>query len=70
MLILGDSQLIIDFAARRSRPNKASLFLALRRIQDLLRALKKQGGCSVRFGHIPRAFNSVSDWAGNVSRRI
>jgi hypothetical protein len=32
ILIVGDSQLIIDFASRRSRPGKASLFLALRRI--------------------------------------
>jgi hypothetical protein len=32
--------------------------------------LKKQSGCTVRFGHVPRAFNSVADWAGNVAREV
>ena len=30
--------------------------------------IKKQRACNLRFGHEPRAFNSVADWAGNVSR--
>ena len=30
--------------------------------------IRKQCACNLRFGHVPRAFNAVADWAGNVSR--
>jgi ribonuclease HI len=37
LMVLGDSRLVIDFATRRARPGKASLFLKVREIQSLIK---------------------------------
>ncbi len=37
VLVVGDSRLILDFAMRRARPGKASLFLKCRELQGLVR---------------------------------
>ena len=37
VMVLGDSRLVIDFATRKARPGKASLFLKVRELQQLVR---------------------------------
>jgi hypothetical protein len=69
-LVYGDSQLIIDFANRKSKPGLAHLFLKVRRIQELCRKLKKEHKLTIGFRHVKRELNSVADWLGNVSRAV
>ncbi len=56
-MVLGDSRLVIDFATRRARLGKASLFLKVREIQSLVKQIRYGKKCSVRFKHIGRELN-------------
>ncbi len=70
VMVLGDSRLVVDFATRKARPGKASLFLKVRDLQQLVKRLKGERRCIVRFRHVGRALNTLADWAGNVARQL
>jgi ribonuclease HI len=70
VIVVGDSRLVLDFATRKARPGKASLFLKVRGVQDLVKRIRKRWGCRVQFRHVGRALNAMADWAGNVAREL
>ena len=69
-MVLGDSRMVIDFATRKARPGKASLFLKVRDVQQLVKRLRYEKRKVVRFRHVGRALNALADWAGNVARQL
>ena len=70
VMVLGDSRLVLDFATRKARPGKATLFLKVRELQALVKHLRWKQHCVVKFRHVGRALNGLADWVGNVAREL
>ncbi len=70
VMVLGYSRLVVDFAARKARPGKASLFLKVRELQARVKKLRAEKPCAVHFRHVGRELNQLADWAGNVARQL
>ena len=64
--MIGDSQLIIDFANRVARPSKAKLFLGVRRLCKL----EKYLSAWIVYQQVPREENNIADWLYNVVRQL
>ena len=64
VLVLGDSQLTIDFCTRRASPGVPDLYKGLKRIQQLRRKL----GAHVTFRHVSRNVNQLADWLTRVAK--
>lgn len=64
VVVLGDSQLVVDFCNRRARPSVGDLYEAMQRVH----ALRKVLPCRVFFRHVPRERNQLADWLTNVAR--
>ena len=63
LLVLGDSELVINFCTRRNRPSRKFLEQVNR-----VRARAKALGVPVRFRHVKREANQIADWLTNVAR--
>ena len=66
VLVIGDSQLIIDFANSIARPSKAKLFLGVQR----LRELEKHLSARIVYQQVLCEENKIVDWLCNVARQL
>ena len=64
VLVLGDSQLMIDFCMRRASPGVPDLYKGLKRIQQLHRKL----GEHVTFRHVSWTVHQLADWRTWVAK--
>ena len=66
VLVLGDSELTIDFCTRKASPGKPELFRGLKRIN----ALRREVRGAVVFRHIRRNNNQLADWLTRVASQL
>ena len=66
VLVIVDSQLIIDFANCVGPPSKARLFLGVQEICELEKHLSAQ----IMYQQVPREENNIVDWLCNVARQL
>ena len=66
VLMIGDSQLIYDFANRIARPSKAKLFLGVQKLCKLEKCLSAR----LVYQQVPEAENKIADWLSNVARQL
>ena len=64
VLVIGDSQQIVDFANHVACPSKAKLFLGVQR----LRKLEKYLNAWIVYQQVLYEENKIADWLCNVSR--
>ena len=64
VLVLGDSQLTIDFCTRRASPGVPDLYKGLKRIQQLHSKL----GAHVTFRHVSGNVNQLANWLIRVAK--
>ena len=66
VLVIGDSQLIVDFANHVARPSKAKLFLGVQKLQKLEKYLSAR----IVYQQVPCEENKIADWLCNVARQL
>ena len=66
MLVLGDSELTLDFCTRKALPSKPELFRGLKRVI----ALRKKVSGLVVFQHVGRGNNQLADWLTRVAKTL
>ena len=64
VLVIGDSQLIIDFSNRLARPSNAKLFLGVRKLCEM----EKHVSAWIVYQQVPQKENKIADWLCNVVR--
>ena len=64
VLVLGDSQLTIDFCMHHASPGVPDLLKGVKRIQQLRRKL----GAHVTFQHVSQNVNQLADWLTWVAK--
>ena len=64
ILVLGDSQLVLDFVACRAKPKVQALALA----SEKLHLLQHGWGTCMVLQHDPREHNVLADWLTKVAR--
>ena len=66
MLVLGDSELTLDFCTRKASPSKPELFRGLKRVM----ALRKRISGPVVFRHVGCGNNQLIDWLTCVAKAL
>ena len=66
VLVIGDSQLIINFANRIARPLKAKPFLGVQRLHKLEKCLSAR----IVYQQVLCEENKIADWLCNVVRQL
>ena len=56
--MIGDSQLIVDFANRVARPSKAKLFLGVQKLCEL----EKHSSAWIVYQQVLQEENKIADW--------
>ena len=64
VLVLGNSQLTIDFCMHRASPGVLDLYKGLKYIQQLHRKL----GAQITFWHVSQNFNQLADWLTRIAK--
>ena len=64
VLVIRDSQLIIDFSNCIASPSKAKLFLGVQRLRKLEKCLNAR----IVYQQVLREENKIADWLCNVAR--
>ena len=68
VLVLGDSELVINFLTRAYKPKLRDLVVRVQTAHEWQREWRRAGGPHLEFRHVPREFNTWADWLARVAR--
>ena len=70
VLVLGDSEMSINFMLQKYIPSLQELVLRVQEAQDILRRWRTTGGPKVTFRHVDCTHNMWADWLACVEANV